>query len=325
MAQNDQIKTLFRPHADGETSHFFAMAMQLATFAAKLGQVKLAEEIRSFVDEAKQKNVLPFSQQLMSISTPRGELSSLVSVSYPNLRLSDMVISESISKRLKRLIQEQNNINKIRHYGLSPKKKVLLVGPPGTGKTMSASVLAGELELPLLTVRLDRLMTKYMGEMAAKLRPIFESLTKTRGVYLFDEFDAIGNYRGFPNNIEEIRRTLNRFLQMTEQDTSDNLILAVTNHPDVPNSALSRRFDDIIKFELPPKRQIEQIITNKLRYFKKGMLDWKKLSENAEGLSYADITRACEEAIKDAIIHSRERISTEDLLKPLRSYWGLGI
>lgn len=317
MAKADQLKALLKSHIDGDDSHFFSVALQMAASEAKQGHGKLAQEIRALIDESKTKNA-PASAQPIPITTPRGELSSLLSVAYPKLRISDMVLLESVSERLKRLIKEQRQFNKIRSYGLMPRKKLLLVGLPGTGKTMSAAVLAGELGLPLFTVRLDSLMTKYMGESAAKLRLIFESLTHTRGVYLFDEFDAIGSQRGLLNDVGEIRRILNSFLQMIEQDTSDSLILAATNHPEILDHALYRRFDDVIEFELPPRELIEQTITNKLFRFKKKNMDWKILTEKAEGLSYADITKACEDAIKDAIIHDRKTVSTDDLLKPLQ-------
>ena len=107
---------------------------------------------------------------------------------------------------------------RILEHGLAPRRKLLLVGPPGTGKTLTASVLAGELGLPLLQVRLDGLITKFMGETAAKLRQIFDATGRTRGVYFFDEFDAIGSQRGLANDVGEIRRVLNSFLQMIEQD-----------------------------------------------------------------------------------------------------------
>ncbi|MGE4345617.1 MAG: AAA family ATPase [Geoalkalibacter sp.] len=318
MAKADQLKALLKSHIEGDDTHFFAVAMQMAATEAKRGHGNLAQELRALIDDAKAKKSASVSPQPIPITAPRGELSSLLSVSYPKLRLSDMVLLESVSERLKRLIKEQRQIKKIRSYGLVPRKKLLFVGQPGTGKTMSATVLAGELGLPLFTVRLDSLMTKFMGETAAKLRLIFESLTQTRGVYLFDEFDAIGSQRGLLNDVGEIRRILNSFLQMIEQDASDSLILAATNHPEILDHALFRRFDDVIEFELPPKELIEQTLINKLGYFKKKDIDWKKLEKQAEGLSYADITRACEDAIKDAIIHDREEVSTEDILKPLQ-------
>ena len=116
-------------------------------------------------------------------------MSGLLSVTYPKLRLGDMVLSPYVARRLHRLIKEHTQIPRLRSHGLAPRKRLLLVGPPGTGKTLTASILAGELGLPLFVVRLDSLMTKFMGETAAKLRLIFDATQQTRGVYLFDEFD----------------------------------------------------------------------------------------------------------------------------------------
>ena len=120
---------------------------------------------------------------------------------------------------------------RILDHGLSPRRKLLLVGPPGTGKTLTASVLAGELGLPLLEVRLDGLITRFMGETAAKLRQIFDATDQTRGVYFFDEFDAIGSERAIANDVGEIRRVLNSFLQMIEQDRSHSMVIAATTIP----------------------------------------------------------------------------------------------
>ncbi len=114
---------------------------------------------------------------------------------------------------------------------------------------MAASVLAGELGIPLFLVRLDSLITKFMGETAAKLRQVFDSITDMRGVYFFDEFDAIGSQRGLANDVGEIRRVLNSFLQMIENDQSNSLIVAATNHPEILDYALFRRFDDVIEPE----------------------------------------------------------------------------
>lgn len=318
MASAEQLKALLKSHVDGDDSHFFAVAMQVAAREAKLGHGKLAQELRALIDEAKARkheHVIP--KKPIPITQPRGELSALLSVSYPKLRLSDMILDERVSERLTRLIKEQRQITKIRSYGLAPRKKLLLVGPPGTGKTMSATVLAGELGLPLFVVRLDSLITKYMGETAAKLRLIFDAITQVRGVYLFDEFDSIGSQRSMANDVGEIRRVLNSFLQLIEHDESDSLIMAATNHPEMLDYALFRRFDDVIEYGLPEQSLITRTLKNKLIPFKKSRVHWQRLADAAIGLSYADITRACEEAIKDAIIHDREKLTDEDILKPI--------
>jgi SpoVK/Ycf46/Vps4 family AAA+-type ATPase len=128
-----------------------------------------------------------------------------------------MVLSLRTKKKLERVIREHRAIQLIRNRGLSPRKKLLLIGKPGTGKTLTASALAGELGLPLFVVRLDGLITKFMGETAAKLRLIFEALDQTRGVYLFDEFDSIGSARGLRN--EHSSRTPKSFTRLKTEST----------------------------------------------------------------------------------------------------------
>lgn len=313
MASAEQLKALFRSHLDGDKDHFCAVAMQVAAHEAKLGHGKLARELRALIDEAKKKTPPLSVTKSTLIAQPRGELSALLSASYPKLRLADMVVNETISTRLRRIIQEQRQVQKIRTHGLTPRKKLLFVGPPGTGKTMSASMLAGELGLPLFVVRLEGLITKFMGETAAKLRLIFDALAHTRGVYFFDEFDSIGSQRGQMNDVGEIRRVLNSFLQMIEQDDSDSLILAATNHPKILDYALFRRFDDVIEFDVPDKPLIIALIKSKLAGFPTSKIVWKKIAEAALGLSFADISRACEDAIKDALINDKAKIYQKEI------------
>lgn len=169
MASAEQLKALIKSHLEGDDSHFYAIAMQVAAHEAKLGHGKLAQELRNLIDEAKKRRARPTtSGKPIPLAKPRGELSTLLAASYPKLRLSDMVLEKAIAERLTRIIKEQRQIIKIRSHGLTPRKKLLFIGPPGTGKTMSASVLAGELGLPLLVVRLEGLITKYMGESCLK-------------------------------------------------------------------------------------------------------------------------------------------------------------
>jgi SpoVK/Ycf46/Vps4 family AAA+-type ATPase len=318
MASSEQIKALIKSYFDGDDSHFCAVAMQVAAHEAKLGHGSLALELRKLIDDAKQRRARPeHLTKPIPLAQPRGELSSLLAASYPKLRLKDMVLEKNIEERLVRIIKEQRQVNKIRSHGLTPRKKLLFIGPPGTGKTMSASVLAGELGLPLLVVRLESLITKYMGETAAKLRTVFDAIAQSRGVYLFDEFDSIGSHRGQINEVGEIRRILNSFLQMIEQDDSDSIILAATNHPKILDYALFRRFDDVVEFTVPNKDLIIELLKNKLAIFKTYRISWQTLAKTSEGLSYSDICRACEDAIKDALIHDRKNIFTKDLARLL--------
>lgn len=318
MATAEQLKALLKSHIQGDEPHFYAVAMQMAAEEARQGHTKIAHELRALIDEAKtHARPVETPRSPILIAQPRGELSGLLSASYPKLRLADMILDKQVAHRLNRVIKEQRGIERIRSFGLRPRRKLLLVGPPGTGKTMSAGVIAGELSLPLFIVRLDSLITKYMGETSAKLRLIFDSITQVRGVYLFDEFDSIGSKRTATNDVGEIRRVLNSFLQFIEQDTSDSLILAATNHPTLLDHALFRRFDDVIEYGMPQKVYVTKLLQAKLATIKKAQINWKQITKLALGLSYADITRACEEAIKDVILHGRSTLRTKDVLQPL--------
>lgn len=317
MASGEHLKALVRSHLKGDDSHFLAVAMQMAAHEAKQGHGKLAQDLRTLIDSAHSKrNKLP-SGQPVPIGLPRGELSNLLTVGRSGTRLSEMVLDEGTEQRLARIISEQRNFEKIRAHGLSPRRKLLLVGPPGTGKTMTASALASELSIPLYVVRLDSLITKYMGETAAKLRQVFDAIRDTRGIYFFDEFDAIGSQRGLANDVGEIRRILNSFLQMIEQDQSNSLIIAATNHPEILDYALFRRFDDVIEYGLPNKEQIEIALKSRLANFSRSIFTWDQLAQAADGLSYAELVKAADDAIKDAIIEDRALVEARDVERHL--------
>ncbi|MGA3282475.1 MAG: ATP-binding protein [Smithella sp.] len=314
MASADQLKALLKSHIEGDDQRFFSVAMQVAAQEAKLGHGKLAEELRFLVDDAKRRQG---SGQPTPISRPRGELANLLSVSYPKARLNDMVLDKSLEQQIQRIIREQRHATRILAHGLSPRRKLLLMGPPGTGKTLTASVLASELGIPLFQVRLDGLITKFMGETAAKLRQIFDATGQTRGIYFFDEFDAIGSQRGLTNDVGEIRRVLNSFLQMIEQDQSHSLIIAATNHADILDHALFRRFDDVLHYALPHDVQIAALLRARLHQYSAKGISWKRLSESAAGLSYAEITRVAEEVLKEVLIQDRQSVTEMDIRKAL--------
>lgn len=324
MASSEQLKALIKSHISRDDGHFYSVAMQVAAHEAKLGHGKLAEELRDLIDAAKTRlsqdssgKLVPISGALNSAAKAKGELSGLLTVTQPANRLGDMVLDDMAARQLARIIKEQRLLARIKEHGLSPRRKLLLVGPPGTGKTMTASALAGELGLPLFAVRLDSLITKFMGETAAKLRQVFDAIADLRGVYFFDEFDAIGSQRGTGNDVGEIRRVLNSFLQMIEHDQSNSLIIAATNHPEVLDNALFRRFDDVVGYHMPTPTQALDLIRARLGGFAPKPFKKDGLLEQAEGLSYAEICRAVDESIKDAIMHDQTKVQRVELGRAL--------
>lgn len=305
MATAEQLKALIRSHAEGDDRRFYTIAIQVAAQAARIGHGKLAQELRELIDHLKL-SAAPLEpsrgQRPVPLAQPRGELAGLLTVGYPKSRLVDMALTEGLRARLERVIAEQRERDRLREHGLSPMRKLLLVGPPGTGKTLTASAFAGELGLPLFSIQLDGLITKYMGETAAKLRLIFEAIQATRGVYLFDEFDALGGERGLKNDVGEIRRVLNSFLQFLEQDDSDSLVLGATNHVDILDGALFRRLDAVIHYPMPDTEVSVKVMRARLARFPTPEVDWIRLARATNGLSHAEIAMACDQAAKDAVL-----------------------
>jgi len=320
MATADQVKARIRSHADGDDTRFYAIAIQVAAQAARTGHGRFAQELRELVDQlkARAKATEPArGARPVPLAQPRGELAGLLTVVYPKTRLTDMALTEPLAQRLNRVLTEQRERARLLEHGFSPMRKLLLVGPPGTGKTMSGAALAGELGLPLFCIQLDGLITKFMGETAAKLRLVFDAIQSTRGVYLFDEFDALGGDRGSKNDVGEIRRVLNSFLQFLEQDESDSLVLGATNHVGLLDRALFRRFDAVLEYALPSPEVARRVMQSRLALLDTTGIDWAAATEQAHGLSHAEIAMACEQAAKNAILDNTTTVANAGLITAL--------
>jgi SpoVK/Ycf46/Vps4 family AAA+-type ATPase len=320
MAAAEQIKSLIKSFGEGDDNRFYATAMQIAASEAKKGHVALADELKKLIDNAKSgKGKFHGIVRNMPVNAAQKELSDLLELVQPDVKLKNMVLAPAITKAIKRILQEQNKLELIKLHNLQPRKKLLFTGPPGCGKTMSAKALASELAIPLFIIRLDGLISRYMGESIAKLRLIFDAMTQFRAVYLFDEFDSIGTTRTNGNEVGEIKRVLNSFLLQIEKDDSNSLIIAATNLPEFLDSALFRRFDDIIVYKLPEETEIRHLYENRLKELKLFQnFDLTAITRESMGLSYSDISRICEDLAKDVLVYGEEEVSQEIFLENIR-------
>ncbi len=318
MATAQQVKALIESYTERDPERFLSVASQIAAHAARTGKKKLAEELRHLVDEARRMQAAqPAPLKSVPIAQPTGELSGLFAATFPNTHLADMVLTVELKRRLDRVLVEYRQVDRLHTHGLVPRRKLLLLGAPGCGKSMTAAALAGELRLPLLTVQFHTLITKFMGETAAKLRLVFDAMKQSRAVYLFDEFDAIGAHRHGGHDVGEIRRVLNSFLIFLEQDDSMGLIIAASNLEGSLDSALFRRFDDTVRYGLPTATMARRLVENRLSSFDIRRLGWRSILDTAKGMPHADIVKACEEAAKDAVLDGRRKILTSELKRAL--------
>jgi len=314
MSNAKQILAMLKSRAEGDDERFFSIALQVAAAEARQGRRQSAEELRLEIDKARAQNssgasvAIPFAQ-------PRGDLESLIEMRAPRFKIKDVVLGDPLVARISDILRQQRKRDWLREHGKTPNKRLLFVGPPGSGKTMSAEALAGELNLPLFVIRLETLITKFMGQTAAKVRLVFDETARQRGVYLFDEFDAVGGHRNATNDVAEMRRVLNSFLQfMEEENSTDSLIVCSTNYPSLLDRALLRRYDQVLEFEAPSSDQIKKLIQANLKPMKAQRLAWKKIAAAADELSQSEIVRATDDAVKTAILDERSSISTNDLL-----------
>lgn len=314
---------LLNSHIDGDEDQFLSIALQVAAQEARQGRPDEADKLKRLVQKARDQLRVgkpAGGQTPIPLARPRGELQGLVESAYPKVTLSSMVLSDDIGKRLARILRQQQERVTLREHGQTPATHMLLVGPPGTGKTMTASALAGELRFPLFTVRLEALFSRFFGETAGKMRLLFDQIAQTRGVYLLDEFDAIGARRGDPNDVGEIRRVLNSVLAfMEEPNSTDSLVLAATNHVEILDEALARRFDEVIEYTLPDAASARAIVERRLGKFKFAAKSWASLDVVLEGLSQGELVRAADAVVKDAILEGASKASPDALRAALEN------
>ncbi len=307
MANAEQVKSLIKAHIDKDQNRFTTLALQIAAYEAKLGHSEFAFEIRDLIDKSK-------ASKVVKLKPFANDFGDLILEIVQTERMAELIVSGEVTEKIDRILLEYKQSDKLNKYGMTNRRKILLVGTPGTGKTMTASVIAQELKLPLYVILMDKLMTKFMGETGNKLRQIFELIEEKKGVYFFDEFDTIGGERAKDNDVGEMRRVLNSFLHFIDQDKSESLILAASNNLSLLDQALFRRFDDIITYNLPSEKEIIKLLTNKLST-SKSTFKLETLVKIALGLSHAEITAACQDAIKDAILRNKTKVEKAKLIK----------
>ncbi len=311
-ATADHVKALVKSHGSGDDQAFYAVALQVAAKAARQGHHRFAADVKSLVEVGKAKTA---PSPVTAIAQPRGELADLVVASYPETSLRDLVAPTELSDSLAHVIAEQRQRHSLMDQGFNPVHRLLLEGPPGTGKTMTAGVLAHELDLPLLAIRLDGLVSKYLGETASKLRVLFDAVASQRAVYLFDEFDALGGDRA-GNDVGEARRILNSFLLFIENVGPESIVVAATNHRSILDRALFRRFDLVISYTLPTSDEAVAVLKARLGTLACCM-EWKSVTKHTEGFSHAELVKAAETAAKRSLLASANRVATDTLIEAL--------
>lgn len=306
------LKLLLQSHVEGDESLFRKAALQLAASESSAGHVRIAEDLRAIVAKMQPMSVRR-QPAVVDIAAPRGELSDILEGGHRDERLRDIVLSPEVGDTLKRVLSENRSRARLERFGVSPRRRLLFHGAPGCGKTLAAAVLAGEMGLPLMTVRFDALFSRFLGATAVQLRAIFAEMPRRPGVYLFDEFDSVAKARGDSQDVGEMNRVVTAFLQLVDADVSASILVAATNHVELLDRALFRRFDVIVPFDKPTRAQIAELMAMRLAAVGAGLEVVDKLAVLADGWSFADVARACDDAIRTMALDDRDRISERDV------------
>jgi SpoVK/Ycf46/Vps4 family AAA+-type ATPase len=297
MIKIDQIVALIRSHLNHDDEQFRSIALQMSAEEARSGHSAAAIKIHKAITSVSKSSAF-------NLRDLNGDVADLFIAGEKRYSLLDMFLSDDTKAKIKRIITEYILQDKLHQYNLDNRRKILLYGNPGTGKTMTAEVLAKELNLPFIVVKTEKVISKFLGETGLKLSKVFDVINKVQAVYLFDEFDAIGSQRGMENDVGEQRRILNTFLQLLDRDQSHSLIIAATNNVDILDKALFRRFDDTIEYKLPNEDLIVPMLKELFCSVQK--IDIYSLSTKFVGMNQAEIKKICQNALKDSILNGRE-------------------
>lgn len=320
MASGDLLKKLFRSFKQLDDEGFYAAALEIINQEKQKNHTVLARDLLRIIENGNT-GIKPVSSahyvDFQRLPRDREKGTLLFELRTSEKYLDDIILDEELKRQVNETLKEFRAGAILKSYGLTPRRKLLMTGPPGCGKTLCAEVFSGELGLPLLYTRFDAVISSYLGETAANLRKVFEFAQSGTWVVFFDEFDAIGKSRDDLSEHGELKRVVNTFLQLLDRFQTESLFIAATNHESMLDRALWRRFDDILYFGLPNEDQIKELLNLKLKGFHHRKLNIQKFISKMVGWSYADIERVCIDSIKQSILDGNNEVTDADFIMSL--------
>jgi AAA+ superfamily predicted ATPase len=261
-------------------------------------------------------------EQTLANGLEKIQLNDFLTSAVSTGKITDLVLADEPILALNRVLEEQRQAVKLRAQGLRPQQRLLLTGPPETGKGMTARVLAGELNLPLLTIHLDEVMVHFSASPAGQLLHFFRQLTEATGVYFVDEAEfSVGAPVSMGDaSYNEARRILGALLHFFASHPTDSLLVASTNSAQLLDKFFFHYFDVVSHYNMPGPEQIKRLIQNRLNFLRLPDIAWGEVIAAAEGLSHGDVLEAVERTGKDAILNADEIVTTWGLVDALRVY-----
>ena len=310
MANGKLLRQLIRAGAEGDSDAFRGAAQRVIAEERQKHHHLLANDLETILHGRPSAPSLPALRGLVeNVPEDRERGMPLLTLGQPTRRLEDVVLSPQNLALVRHILREHNRAEVLKAHGLRPSDRLLFCGPPGCGKTLTAEVIAGELGRPLAIVRTDTVVSSFLGETAANLRKVFDFISASPLVALFDEFDALGKEREDASEHGELRRVVNAVLQMLDAYDGRSLIIAATNHERLLDSAIWRRFEEVLFLKPPTAVQLCRLFSIKLRGVRHD-LNIKDLARRDwfEDATHADIERVLHRAVKEMVLHGGEPV-----------------
>lgn len=302
---------LVKAHSLNDDEKFKTALTNLIQDEEKKGNISLAVMLKNAYGNNKsmkntqQTNESFFEQALSIASAPKDKDNGLdlLEIVHPSITLNEVALSEKAMTAIQEIIDEQNDVQVLTERAIAPTNRLLLFGPPGCGKTMVANAIAHELHLDIAYVRLDGLVSSYLGQTGSNIRKIFDYVRNKRIVLFLDEFDAIAKKRDDSNELGELKRVVTTLLQNLDTLPPNVFIIAATNHEQLLDPAIWRRFEVAILMEQPTFQQRKEIILNNFtKYIPECSFDIDKVVKLTQGMSGADIVLFVETIAKKVIL-----------------------
>lgn len=318
MVRGETLRKLFRSFSRNEREEFLAAANELIEEEKNKNHILLARDLEKLLHNGNgytkplAANLAPWNQ-FPEPPKDKDTGLALLEVKKFDLTWDHIVLSEKIFDILQEIVLENRKQDILAAYNLKPKNKLLFCGPPGCGKTQTAKILSSALSLPLVYVNLTAVFSSYLGETATNLQKIFTYIEKGEWLVLFDEFDAIARDRDNLNEHGEVKRLVNSLLQLIDNATNQSIFVAATNHDKLLDSAVWRRFDEVIFFDNPTVELRTALLSRYLSGIRYTAIDLSTFAERLENATGADIERICSDAIKAVILRGERTLSPDDL------------
>ena len=308
------MKRLFRVLQSGTSADVDTLCRRVIEEEKKQGHGRVARELEQILTARQAPKSAPQSGTLQPLPTSRRDSAPLVQeISVEKLR-HQMVLPDSVERRFLRIEKEFAARTRLAKHGLKPRHRILLYGPPGCGKSLGAERLAWNTGLPLHKVRFDTLLSSYFGETMANLRKVFDAAQASPCALFLDECDSLARSRTERNDVGEITRITNALLEMLEDYQGDGLVIAATNLDSALDTALFRRFDEVLKVPLPGIDEISRLLKATLSPMDTDpSLRWREMAQAMDGMSGSEVVHVAQSAAKQGVLEGRKRITEADI------------